>query len=504
VHEQTVPLEVQFEPGGSSVFRNLLRIAWLLLLGALLALALRVMIPNYRRKKLLKEQIGDTAKATRSISDQVDSMLRVLLRVERLGLERLRHTSWISGPQFPELAGRVEQGLAVLRRKIGLTRRLDAALAQLTLRAEQELPPTRLLAAEAQLDMACSALMRDQLGEHDWVLIEQRLDGGEKLLAGITPEDKDAFKAQLMLRWKAVREFFGVEGRKLKVPANLTGCEAAFPPAEALPKETDTDGSEWIETIGLARADLQISALEILREAVFVATAGFAGERGQRAKQRLTELCTSPSAEDLAAARLLLREMAEGFETADIIQADIEMDPQSLQTEEKAHLAVRFRNPAMNTASARRSIRCLWSFSTKRAKATESSVSTEYGWQIYRYFPADTAECNVSVRFYHDGEPIKVSDAETAAPLEYSKPVPLRQPPRRRSSHVRRVAAEALPLLATLLIPIAALAVTQSDQGTTGRWWELIGVGFASETIRGILEGKSEPGVASSQAAPQP
>jgi hypothetical protein len=63
---------------------------------------------------------------------------------------------------------------------------------------------------------------------------------------------------------------------------------------------------------------------------------------------------------------------------------------------------------------------------------------------------------------------------------------------------------EALQLGAALLVPLATLAVTQADQGISGRGWELLGVGFGSETIRGILTGKPQQTDAAPAAAPKP
>src|SRR5215471_5095097 len=128
IFEQALPMEVQFVPNDWSVFKNLVRVGVWLVVGALMALLLRIAIPNYRRKSALKQQLADAAKATRAISDDVESMLRVLLRVERLNLDQLRESAWISGPGFGEMADRIEQGLAVLKRRIEFARRLDNAL----------------------------------------------------------------------------------------------------------------------------------------------------------------------------------------------------------------------------------------------------------------------------------------------------------------------------------------------------------------------------------------
>ena len=69
---------------------------------------------------------------------------------------------------------------------------------------------------------------------------------------------------------------------------------------------------------------------------------------------------------------------------------------------------------------------------------------------------------------------------------------------------VERVFPEALQLGAALLVPLATLAITQAGQGSSGSWWELLGVGFGSETIRAILTGKSEQAGSPAHPARQP
>ena len=58
--------------------------------------------------------------------------------------------------------------------------------------------------------------------------------------------------------------------------------------------------------------------------------------------------------------------------------------------------------------------------------------------------------------------------------------------------------------LGALLVPLATLAVTQAGQGSGGSWWELLRVGFDSETIRDILTCKPEQSSAPAQLAQQP
>jgi hypothetical protein len=64
---------------------------------------------------------------------------------------------------------------------------------------------------------------------------------------------------------------------------------------------------------------------------------------------------------------------------------------------------------------------------------------------------------------------------------------------------VWRPAPQALQLFAALLVPLAALAVTTAGEGASGRWWDLVGLGFGSETIRNILSGQNTSATSQNQ-----
>jgi hypothetical protein len=141
---------------------------------------------------------------------------------------------------------------------------------------------------------------------------------------------------------------------------------------------------------------------------------------------------------------------------------------------------VRFREPDLNSAAARRSIECEWTFTQNGAERKET------GWQVY-YAPEGDKPVSAAVRFFHNGEPV----AGTEAVLVYQRSLPLTSVPWDLGGKAERIFPEALQIAAALLVPLAALAVTQSEQGTTGQWWQLIALGFNSEVIRGILTGNS-------------
>jgi hypothetical protein len=589
VYEQTIPLEVQFDPSDKSMIGNIVRVGTLLTAGAILALILRVTIPNYRRKSRLKEELEAAAKATRAISDDVESMLRVLLRVERINLDQLRRAAWIGGPSFQDFAVRVEQGLATLKRKIDFARRLDTARGRKAILLDQGVPPKRIEVIDRELDSACETLKRDQLADQDWVYIQQRLEAADKLLHEPTQDEKDAFQALLVQRWAKIRDFFGLDGRRLKVPDALQPMSSAFPPGECLPREDDQDGTRWVADAGHTRADLQLGALEVLRDYLFLAPASSPDPRWTNAMQRLKFLCATPSMENLATARLIIEELADGIDVERVVmalqaaEAAIEMSPELVQPNEAARFALRFKDPKLNTAAARREIVCEWSFGP-RSDVKPGSVDpgappqVERGWEIYHYFTDKVRAAEVSVLFFVEGKPVtcatpemlalqlstsaggpltsaRPTPPEAAAPADATKPpepaalADATKPPepatpvgapktptganivgppkglklpslqygrtvqpqaRARDSRVwladrfERIFPEGLQLAAALLVPLATLAVTQSDQGTSGQWWELIGVGFGSETIRGILTGKEEQPATSTAPPAQP
>jgi len=533
--EQNLPLEVQFEPHALSLSGSLLRVAFWLIIGALLSLVLRVSIPNYRRKKALKDQLNEARKATREISDQVDSQLRVLLRVERLALDQLRREGWVMGPDFGEIAQRVEVGLATLKRKISYVQRLDAALCRRDTLLSEPVSPTRFDIIERNLAAASSALKSGQLSEQDWVFIQQRLEAADKALGEPTQEEKQAFEAMLVQRWKAIKDHFGLDQAKneLIVPNTLKSMEGCFPDDSLLPKENgDPDGTRWVNSIGAVRADLQLTALDLVREFQFLAPA-LTSKKWSDATELLTDWLGTPAIQNFGAARSLLLQLAEGISEQDIVdalqqqQARIELDPQIVNPNQTVRMGVRFRDPKLNGAAARGAIECEWHFQETMAagliktpgflkrflnwlKSKDDSANEdakpqeqkECGWKIHRYFEPDIAEQTIETYFFYKGKPVTMKSG--AEPVKCTKVVSVQE----RSHHRKdkrerwlwRPLPQALQLLAALLVPLAALAFTTTGEGTSGRWWDLVGLGFGSETIRNILSGPQSQASSQRQA----
>ncbi len=523
VFEQNLPVEVRFDPGRRSLAWSIAVVGFWLLAGAIISLVLRVSIPNYRRKKALKDQLEDARRATAEISDQVDSQLRVLLRVERLALDQRRRDGWVVGPGFEETAKRVEAGVNVLNRKIGLAQRLDAAACRLDGLIECSVSPTRADLIETSLSSACEGLKNDQLTEADWLLVQQRLEAADKALNEPTQEEKQAFEALLSQQWKSIRDHFDADPQtgELKVPKALESMKDCFPDRSLLPRTGDDDGTKWISSVGVVRADLQLTALKILSEVHFLAPVINGSQpEWKEPMEHLTRWLATPALTTLAAARRQLRQLSEGVSECDIVaalqngEADIDLDPQVVNPNQTVRMTIRFRDRTLNDKTARGAIQCEWCFKEPRrtpllqwkgepsAPATASSDAQpcesserqgqiEYGWRVHRYFEPGILDQDVEVRFFWKGKPIlRKCD---------SKPATLKRVvvPRERTHHKKdrverwlwRPLPQALQLMAALLVPLAALAVTTAGEPAAGQWWDLVGLGFGSETIRNILTG---------------
>ena len=525
IQEQNLPIEIQFEPGNVSLLRSLLFVAGLLLAGALLSLFLRVSVPNIKRRSLLKDQLREAGKIISTVSTEVDSNLRVLLRVERRLLDELRIAIWSFGPGYADYAKRVEQGLPALNRRIDAVLRLDAALTRRKTLAEQSAAPTRLEQIEEMLSVASETLKQDQLSDEDWVFVNQRLEGAQKLLREPTHTEKEAFEAMLSGRWKSIKDHFGDGHGVLKVPETLKGMEACFPSASLLPDDNDRDGTQWLQSVGVVRADLQLSALALVWEFQFLAPAvGPLLDQWTPAKAELTRLLSTPAIDNLREAKRLLRQLAEGVSEQDIVKAlqaggaTLVMDPSIARPDRTIRFSVRFRQPNLNTAAARLLVSCRWIFTDsyvpkipgiKRviakirqwqsmddpsSRTVQNILLPEDGWYVHHYFEKYVVESNISVNFYNShAEPINLGSSGTWSTL-LVKP----EQSRRGRENWQRSWLELTQLAAALLIPLATLASTTLSGGASGRWWELVAIGFGSDTVKNILVGKDE-----SQSSPQ-
>lgn len=517
VFEQNVALEIEFKPGEWTLLGSMVWVGLPIVVGALLSIFLRISLPNLKRRRQVKNQLNEVAKATAAISTATDSNLRVLLRVARLELKETLKSGWWFGPNDSEFTQRVEQALPGLKKRIDGVRRLDAALVRRAVLVEQGIAPTRLEQIDELVDSLRESLKQDQLSDEDWVSLNQRLEAVQKLLREPTQTEREAIEAMLAGRWQIIRDHFGVEADgRLTIPATLQGFGACFPGGPLLPGTTEgeRDGNKWVKSIGTVRADLQLTALQRLWDLQFLipATSGdpnqAADPKWVNAKQELSRLLATPATDNLLAAKLLLRRLASGVSPADIVaalaggKATIVMDPQIPVSSQRIRYHVCFLQDDLNTAVAREYVTCRWRFEDQHSSklprglralwpsTKETGVHTvafdEEGWSVYHYFEPDVTESAIKVAF-HDARGNEIALAEASQWTQ--RTIPLM--PRKRKGPWAAFGLEAVQLAATVLVPLATLVIATASGATVGHWWELIGIGFGADTLKNIIAGSS-------------
>ena len=116
----------------------------------------------------------------------------------------------------------------------------------------------------------------------------------------------------------------------------------------------------------------------------------------------------------------------------------------------------------------------------------------EKGWEVYHYFEERKGRYPLEVLFYFKGK--LVMDAKNPATSPSSTPTSSISPPAETKGtfyweQSKRIVFESLELFAALLVPLCALAVSTADKGSSSQWWQLLGLGFGSDTIRNVLSG---------------
>jgi hypothetical protein len=276
-----------------------------------------------------------------------------------------------------------------------------------------------------------------------------------------------------------------------------------------------------VKSIGPVRADLQLSALGLLWEFQFLSPHMEPGSKWSIAKSTLTDLLATPAIDNLREAKSILRQLAEGVSETDILRALSEgdamivMDPALPRPNQKIRFSVCFRESHLNNAAARELVACHWTFRDQykrryqprlpgfRSKRVEQSDSeptsevtnlAESGWYVHHYFEGDTELSEISVSFYDSkGKPVSLGINESDGKSKQWTRMTQQLRPSRRSKQTRaRLLVESIELIAALLVPLAALTSTTFAGNSAAHWWELVAIGFGSDTIKSILVARHE------------
>jgi hypothetical protein len=132
----------------------------------------------------------------------------------------------------------------------------------------------------------------------------------------------------------------------------------------------------------------------------------------------------------------------------------------------------------------------------KRAQALadrDTTALSEEGWYVHHYFEKDVDQTTVSVSFYDSaGQPVVLQDSDDPAQPPWFRAVHAIRESRRPQEKWSRAMLEVFQMVAALLIPLATLAASTLTGSASTQWWELIALGFGSDTIKSILVGRQD------------
>lgn len=232
--------------------------------------------------------------------------------------------------------------------------------------------------------------------------------------------------------------------------------------------------------------------------------------------EKLNGLLSTPAVGNLREAKRELRQLAEGVSEDDLINAlkagaaTILMDPGIARPDRRIRFSAEFRQPKLNSVAARQLITCHWTFDDsfrpklpwfKRQKADQTKQQSpdtrtqesgphlklpENGWFVHHYFEKSAYQSVVTVSFHDSqGQAIVLGKDKAWAELTVRP-----RPDTRGNENWQRFLLEVTQVGAALLVPLATLASNTVSGGTASHWWEIVALGFASDTIKNIIVGK--------------
>jgi len=203
-------VHIHFRLPMSSVAKDILAagvnvwVLLLLILGAALSWALNLTLPNVKHRATLKAQIASLAERTHNLSTQIDSSLRVLLRVQRMrlgnGLGRV--SAW--SPATTNILDTVQVGVATLDRQLALVERIDRIYDVLTEQKTNSMSISTLEMVEDAISQACRLLRATSPTEADLQSAGPLILNAESRLIALVQTD-DVLALGLSRRIKTVR-----------------------------------------------------------------------------------------------------------------------------------------------------------------------------------------------------------------------------------------------------------------------------------------------------------
>lgn len=460
-----------------------------LALGGTCSLLMSHWVPNRVRRAELREQWETLHRKIRDLSGRIDSSLRVLLRVERLRLEKLIQKNRLTfSPQYASLLENTSKRLDTLMKRVDLLQQIDVLYQHLDKEQGEYSSQTLRTQTEHELRKACALLQRSEPAEKDLQDVQAAIMAAHSYLENFE-QHREILATQIEQRLLELKEDaageLGQSATWKEVSQKLPGLLKIL---QFAGKELDKQPVRQLCWI-----DANVSRLLLLRDYARLVESAF--ETGMRDKlknlqSRLLEHLSLQSWEGLRAAQRLLRQMEEGLFAEDIETAirkgavAIKMEPNLVRQDQHARLSVRFHQEALNHATARDEFTCSWSFGHDDLQ--------EKGWTVSHFFPEVKTYDALRVRFA-DGKGEAINDGNgREIVLPPDKPVVIQRTPdagmgeRTRTELIRL----GIPLFAALVALIAGAKEQLLKLDILPGLIAVFLIGFGADTIKNLITRK--------------
>ena len=487
--EWNLPVRGQFRP-----FRGLFWNAGLIFIGAFTSFLLSQSLPNLRKRETLKARIDEVRLKVREISANIDPLLYVNLRTEQKRLEEVRTSTVVLLPTYAAVAEVLNQRVAQLERRVELAYRLDRLVHRMRSWLAADPPPTLYARIDARQAATSEALIKQEPRPNDLAVAESCLAEGETMLA-ITPEAAEMLKRDLSERFQKLALAVAHQPAAIwqePYVKELLDCVGELvrpllgPPEDHLPPKDCFD--RWMESVDLARADIDLTFAEGLLEYVRLTPSGtLASRRPPETLSRLQRQFASRNTRNAIEMQKLIKQIADSVFEQDILhelsqaQFRVMRDPWQIRQFQTVRFWVSLVREEWNASLAKKQIQCEWTLTREGQEVVKAR-----GWEFARYFP-DAANYTLSVCFFAaSGEAVCPPGSAENRPDHVTFQPDGRGVVRDNSKNWR----ELFYFVSTLLIPVLSVAATSGSETT---WWGMLTLGFTADKIKESLSSRSAP-----------
>lgn len=460
----------------------------LLFLGGVCSLLVGYWVPNRLRRRDLFEQLEALAGKIRDLSHQIDSSLRVLVRVQRHGLREMLRSRWTLSPDLANVFAQCTRGIATLNRQVALLGNIDRAYLQLREAAQGSSPPSLLDRIENKLRQAKDCLRISEPEDTDFQAAQALITDARTHLAALHQADPD-FAKELADRVNSLIADLdptsGIMGKsdqykafRVRLPDELFNLDVKF------------KNSAGITLPDYPDLDTQTAKLMVIKE--------YLTYNSSTIDQDLKRELVGNDWEALLAARQLVQQVREAVFYQDIEKEikknppEIKLEPSSVRPYLPVRLSASFAREAWNHKAARQGFTCHWVFDSD----SDLADLEESGWEVSHYFTGDRKEgYQVKVSFKDkDGQPVlDNNNKQITAP-----PKKIKVEPDPSAKRYDRLLTEAIYLSIALFAALLALIGGAREQlAKMDLIPGLIGVfvlGFTADQVKNLLTQRTPGG----------